>query len=77
MHRRPTPSVRARLERELTSEGVEALAARLTAEAPLTAARTDLRNPRRVVRALEIVPCAATARRRPPSATAAGSCAST
>ena len=46
--------LRAKLERELTTDGVEALAARLTAEAPLTAARTDLRNPRRVVRALEI-----------------------
>jgi tRNA dimethylallyltransferase len=46
--------LRARLERELTADGVEALAAQLTAEAPLTAARTDLRNPRRVVRALEI-----------------------
>ena len=46
--------LRAQLERELTADGAEALAARLTAEAPLTAARTDLRNPRRVVRALEI-----------------------
>ena len=46
--------LRAKLERELTTDGVEALAARLTGEAPLTAGRTDLRNPRRVVRALEI-----------------------
>jgi tRNA dimethylallyltransferase len=46
--------LRARLEIELAEAGVGALAAQLTAEAPLTAARTDLRNPRRVVRALEI-----------------------
>jgi tRNA dimethylallyltransferase len=48
------PALRARLEAELTSGSLESIAARLTAEAPLTAARTDLRNPRRVVRALEI-----------------------
>jgi len=48
-------TLRAVLEAELATDGVEALARRLTAEAPLTAARTDLRNPRRVVRALEIV----------------------
>jgi tRNA dimethylallyltransferase len=46
--------LRARLEVQLAEAGVGALAAQLTAEAPLTAARTDLRNPRRVVRALEI-----------------------
>jgi tRNA dimethylallyltransferase len=48
------PVLRARLEIELVDAGVEAMASRLFAEAPLTAARTDLRNPRRVVRALEI-----------------------
>jgi tRNA dimethylallyltransferase len=48
-------TLRAVLEAELAADGVEVLARRLTAEAPLTAARTDLRNPRRVVRALEIV----------------------
>ena len=48
-------TLRAALEAELEADGVEALARRLTAEAPLSAARTDLRNPRRVVRALEIV----------------------
>jgi tRNA dimethylallyltransferase len=48
-------ALRAALETELEAEGVEAMARRLTAEAPLTAARTDLCNPRRVVRALEIV----------------------
>jgi tRNA dimethylallyltransferase len=47
--------VRAALDVELEDGGVEVLARRLAAEAPLTAARTDLRNPRRVVRALEIV----------------------
>lgn len=46
--------VRAVLEADLTRDGVAALAARLTAVAPTLAARTDLHNPRRVVRALEI-----------------------
>lgn len=46
--------VRTGLEAELTHDGVAALADRLTALAPTLAARTDLRNPRRVVRALEI-----------------------
>ena len=46
--------VRAGIEADLTGSGVEALAARLTALAPKLAARTDLHNPRRVVRALEI-----------------------
>lgn len=49
------PALRASLEAELARGGVEAMAERLSFEAPLTAARTDLRNPRRVVRALEIV----------------------
>jgi tRNA dimethylallyltransferase len=47
-------AVRARLEAELVNEGVEVMADRLTALAPRRAARVDLRNPRRVVRALEI-----------------------
>ena len=47
-------AVRAALEADLTRAGVEALAGRLRALAPALAARTDLRNPRRVVRALEI-----------------------
>jgi tRNA dimethylallyltransferase len=46
--------VRAGLETELTRDGVVALAERLAALAPTLAVRTDLRNPRRVVRALEI-----------------------
>jgi len=47
-------AVRVDLEAALTRDGVEALASRLVARAPGLAARTDLRNPRRVVRALEI-----------------------
>jgi len=46
--------VRAELETELTRDGVAALADRLAGLAPVLAAHTDLRNPRRVVRALEI-----------------------
>ncbi len=49
------PDVRARLEEELATLGLPLLAARLSDLAPLTAARTDRSNPRRVVRALEIV----------------------
>ena len=48
------PVVRARLEAEYATDGLAATAARLTRMAPLLAATIDLRNPRRVVRALEI-----------------------
>ncbi len=48
------PAIRARLETELAARGVAALARDLRALAPSLASRTDLRNPRRVVRALEI-----------------------
>jgi tRNA dimethylallyltransferase len=48
------PEVRARLEAEFESEGLEPLARRLTATAPTLAAGTHLANPRRVIRALEI-----------------------
>jgi tRNA dimethylallyltransferase len=48
------PAVRAVLEADLAREGLPSLVARLGALAPDRAARTDLRNPRRVVRALEI-----------------------
>jgi tRNA dimethylallyltransferase len=48
------PAVRARIEAELDTGGLDALVARLRALAPTAAARVDLRNPRRVVRALEI-----------------------
>ncbi|MDP8905519.1 MAG: tRNA (adenosine(37)-N6)-dimethylallyltransferase MiaA [Chloroflexota bacterium] len=49
------PEVRAGLERRLAGEGLHALVADLRSRAPATAARTDLANPRRVVRALERV----------------------
>jgi tRNA dimethylallyltransferase len=49
------PALRASLEADLATGGLEPLVARLQATAPGRAARTDLRNPRRVVRALEIV----------------------
>lgn len=48
------PDVRARLEAELVSDGLEPLVARLRSIAPSRATTVDLRNPRRVVRALEI-----------------------
>ncbi len=46
--------LRARLEADLARDGIADLAARLADVAPGLASRTDLRNPRRVVRALEI-----------------------
>jgi tRNA dimethylallyltransferase len=49
------PELRAELEREQVREGgVAAQVERLQRLAPQLAARTDLRNPRRVVRALEV-----------------------
>jgi tRNA dimethylallyltransferase len=48
------PAVRARLEAQLLEDGLERLVGRLRALAPERAATVDLRNPRRVVRALEI-----------------------
>lgn len=48
------PAVRARYERRLTDEGLGTLAAELQRRDPQAAAATDLQNPRRVVRALEI-----------------------
>jgi tRNA dimethylallyltransferase len=48
------PSVRAGLEADLRDGGLGPLVARLSTMAPTLAARIDLRNPRRVVRALEI-----------------------
>jgi tRNA dimethylallyltransferase len=47
-------TVRARLEAELLAVGLDPLVERLRAVAPDRAARIDLHNPRRVVRALEI-----------------------
>jgi tRNA dimethylallyltransferase len=49
------PVVRQRLSDELATDGLEPLASRLSLLDPAAAARTDLRNPRRVVRALERV----------------------
>jgi tRNA dimethylallyltransferase len=48
------PQVRARIERELVAGGLGRAAGRLAIIAPQRAARTDLRNPRRVARALEL-----------------------
>jgi tRNA dimethylallyltransferase len=48
------PKTRARLEADLLADGLEPLVERLRALAPASAARVDTRNPRRVVRALEI-----------------------
>jgi tRNA dimethylallyltransferase len=46
--------VRARLEAEFLAVGLDPLVERLRATAPERASQVDLRNPRRVVRALEI-----------------------
>ena len=48
------PPTRARIEAELLRDGLPATAGRLAILAPQRAARTDLRNPRRVARALEL-----------------------
>ncbi len=47
-------SIRARIEAEIVEDGVEAAAERLRSLAPSAASRVDVRNPRRVARALEI-----------------------
>jgi len=52
----PDPATRkARTTQAATDAGLRALAAELTARDPEGAQRTDLRNPRRVLRALEIL----------------------
>lgn len=48
------PAVRAKFEADLLAVGLEPLVKQLRTLAPTRAARLDLRNPRRVVRALEI-----------------------
>ena len=48
-----SPDVRRQLAEELAAEGIGVLAERLSRLAPGVAAHTDLRNPRRVLRALE------------------------
>ncbi len=50
----PDPLLRAELEARLESEGVAALHRELAERDPEAAARVDARNPRRVVRALEV-----------------------
>lgn len=47
-------AIRARLEAECERDGVAPLLARLAALSPETAAAVDARNPRRVIRALEV-----------------------
>lgn len=49
------PAIRERLERELEADGPDVLLERLRARDPVTAARVDPRNGRRVVRALEVL----------------------
>ena len=49
----PSPAARAVLQAELEQGGLEPLVERLRAQHPATAAAIDLRNPRRVERALE------------------------
>ncbi len=51
----PDGAQRADLEQVLAREGLPALVQRLQALDPEAAARVDLRNPRRVIRALEVV----------------------
>jgi tRNA dimethylallyltransferase len=50
----PHPALRAALEAEAAAGGLGTLVARLGALDPAAAARVDARNPRRVVRALEV-----------------------
>ena len=48
------PAVRRRIEADLLADGIDATADRLRQIAPALAAQIDLRNPRRMARALEI-----------------------
>lgn len=50
----PAPALRAQLEERAKHEGLETLAADLECLDPATAAHIDRRNPRRVIRALEV-----------------------
>jgi tRNA dimethylallyltransferase len=62
------PHIRARLDEELEADGLAPLVARLLARSPELASTIDLRNPRRVLRALERVEAGgsgASAERRP------------
>jgi len=60
------PAVRAALDAELARDGLASLVDRLRRAAPGLAATVDLRNPRRVVRALEIATLAGDVPRPPP-----------
>ena len=51
----PDPSLRSHLELKLAQNGIGPLAAQLAEISPITAETTDLRNPRRVIRAIERV----------------------
>jgi tRNA dimethylallyltransferase len=51
----PPAEIRRELTGEVEQAGLASVAARLAALDPATAARTDLRNPRRVLRTLELV----------------------
>lgn len=51
----PSEAIRAAVDARLKAEGLAALAADLTARDPATAATTDLQNPMRVSRALEVL----------------------
>ncbi len=50
----PAGPLREELEQQLVEQGLGALAARLQQVDPASAQRVDLRNPRRVIRALEV-----------------------
>jgi tRNA dimethylallyltransferase len=50
----PDRALRAQLESELAACGLDALVERLHRTDPLAAARVDARNPRRVIRAIEV-----------------------
>ena len=60
------PVVREGLEADLARDGLPSLVARLRVAAPALAASVDVRNPRRVVRALEIATLAGDAPRPAP-----------
>ncbi len=67
----PQPALRAQLEQTMRHGGVDALYARLQHVDPEAAARIDRRNPRRLIRALEVClvsgkPFSAQRVRRPP-----------
>ena len=67
----PNPALRAELESVVAEHGVDALYARLIAADPEAAAFVDPRNPRRIIRALEVMdttgePFSAQRRKSPP-----------